>query len=266
VGNQFCKSPTCQIDYGPACDANIRPEGPDTKDIARTKVGKIPYGEAIYTCNVNGVVALTFDDGPWEYTEDLLDLLKEFNAKATFFIVGRNGGKGAVNDPSTPWPGLIRRIANEGHQIASHTWSHQKLTEISAEQFQKQINYNEVALADLLGYFPTYMRPPHSMSDATTDGWLADLGYHVVYFDLNTRGYEYDDAVQIQKSKDIWDARMKVVAPATDSVLQIEHDNIYQTVYNLTEYILKSLDSSGFKTVTVGECLGDPKENWYREV
>jgi hypothetical protein len=76
VGKQFCKSPTCQIDYGPACDANIRPEGPDTKDIARNKVGSIPYGEAIYTCNVDGVVALTFDDGPWEYTEDLLDLLK----------------------------------------------------------------------------------------------------------------------------------------------------------------------------------------------
>ena len=75
MGYQFCHAPTCQIDYGPACDANIRPDGPDTRNISRAKVGDVPYGEAIYTCNQEGVVALTFDDGPWEYTEYLLDLL-----------------------------------------------------------------------------------------------------------------------------------------------------------------------------------------------
>lgn len=126
--------------------------------------------------------------------------------------------------------------------------------------------YNEIAIADLLGYFPTYMRPPHSMSNDQTDGWLADLGYHITYFDLNTRGYENDDANLIQKSKDIWDERFNGLDPATSSVLQIEHDNVYQGVYNLTEHVLKSIQGSGFKTVTVGECLGDPKENWYRSL
>lgn len=175
-------------------------------------------------------------------------------------------GKGAMNDPSTPWPDLIRRMARDGHQIASHTWSHQKLTEITPEQFQNQMLFNEVALADLLGHFPTYMRPPHSMSNAETDGWLADLGYHVTYFDLNTRGYENDDAALIQNAKDIWDARVEGLDPATSSVLQIEHDPIYQTVYNLTEYMLQGLVRNDFRGVTVGECLGDPEDNWYRKV
>lgn len=175
-------------------------------------------------------------------------------------------GKGAINDPDTPWPALIRRMAAEGHQIGSHTWSHQKLTEISVAQFQKQIIFNEIALADLLGYFPTYIRPPHSMSNATTDRWLADLGYHVTYFDLNTLGYENDDPNLIQNSKNIWDNRVESLDPLSNSVLQIEHDPLYQSVYNLTEYTLKSLFRNNFKSVTVGECLGDPKENWYRKI
>lgn len=75
VGTQFCKAPTCQLDYGPACDGNVRPKGADTKDVPRPKLGPVPYGKAIYTCNVNGDVALTFDDGPWEYTSHLLDML-----------------------------------------------------------------------------------------------------------------------------------------------------------------------------------------------
>ena len=180
--------------------------------------------------------------------------------------MGRNGGKGAINDPSTPWPAIIRRMVASGHQIGSHTWSHQKLTEISEAQFRRQMSYNEIAIADLVGGFPTYMRPPHSMSDDRTDGWLAELGYHVTYFDLNTRGYDYDDPELIQKSKDIWDARMAVVDPPGDSVLEIEHDNLYNSVTTLVPYILESIKKKGFRTVTVGECLGDPPENWYRSL
>jgi peptidoglycan/xylan/chitin deacetylase (PgdA/CDA1 family) len=266
VGYTFCRAPICQIDYGPACDANVRPEGPDTEAIERPHVGTIPYGTGIYKCIVQGGIALTFDDGPWEYTEYLLDLLARYGAKATFFVVGRNMGKGAINDPSTPWPALIRRMLTDGHQIASHTWSHQKLTEISELQFRRQIHFNEIALADLLGFFPTYMRPPHSMSNATTDAWLAELGYHIAYFDLNTRGYENDDPNLIQTSKDIWDTRVENLNPVTGSVLQIEHDPLYQPVYNLTEYVLDSLFRNEFKSVTIGECLGDPPENWYRNV
>jgi peptidoglycan/xylan/chitin deacetylase (PgdA/CDA1 family) len=266
TGYTFCRAPICQIEYGPACDANVRPEGPDTKDIARPKVGSVPYGKSIYDCKQAGTIALTFDDGPWDYTEYLLDVLKEYDAKATFFVVGRNGGKGAMNNESLPWPGLIRRMIDEGHQVASHTWSHQKLTEISADMFQRQIIFNEIALADILGYFPTYMRPPHSMSDATTDAWLADLGYHITYFNINTAGYDNDSPELIQNSKDIWDRRINGLNPATGQLLHIEHDNLYHSVHNLTEYTIKSLFDKGFKSVTVGECLGDPKANWYREV
>jgi peptidoglycan/xylan/chitin deacetylase (PgdA/CDA1 family) len=194
---------------------------------------------------------------------------KKYGAKATFFVVGRNIGKGAINDPSTTWPATIRRMFSDGHQIASHTWSHQKLTELSETQFRRQMIFNEIAIADLLGgKFPTYMRPPHSMSDSKTDAWLGELGYHITYFDLNTRGYENDSPGKIGDSMKIWDERMRLekAGNGRGHVLQIEHDPIFHAVYNLTEHMLQSLAGSGFRAVTVGECLGDPKNNWYRTV
>ncbi|KAM0217679.1 hypothetical protein ACHAQI_001729 [Fusarium lateritium] len=265
TGYLYCSAPSCQIEYGPGCDANVRPTGPDTIDIARPKVGSIPYGQAIYRCSHNGDIALTYDDGPYTYTEDLLDLLKQYNARATFYITGRNLGKGAINDPATPWPGLIRRMIKDGHQIASHTWSHQRLTTLSRAKFWNQMIFNEVAFSDILGYFPTYMRPPYSASNATTDAWLGELGYHVTYFNLDTEGYLHDSPNTISTSKQIWDSTVEGRSPSSNTWLHIEHDPVYQSVYNLTEYMLKSLNRNQFSAVTVGECLQDPKANWYRQ-
>jgi len=73
-----------------------------------------------------------------------------------------------------------------------------------------------------------------------------------------------DSPTLIQNSKNIWDAAINPSNPAVDNFLHIEHDNHYQTVYNLTDYMLASLYSHGYKAVTLGECLGDPAANWYR--
>jgi hypothetical protein len=153
---------------------------------------------------------------------------------------------------------------DEGHQIASHTWSHQNASQLTNDQFTDQMVWNEIALNSILGFFPTYMRPPYSICEKNCQTILSTLGYHVTYFNLDPAGYLNDGAQQIQTSKDIWDDAMDDSNPATDSYLQIEHDIHYQIVYNLTDYILTSLFSNGYQAVTVGECLGDPVENWYR--
>ncbi|KAK4087236.1 CAZyme family CE4 [Purpureocillium lilacinum] len=264
LGYLYCSAPSCQINYGPGCDANTRPCGSDTTNVSRPQLGSVPYGVAIYHCEVYGDIALTYDDGPWDYTSDLLDLLKNHSAKATFFVTGNNLGKGQINDPSLPWPGIIRRMIAEGHQVASHTWAHQRLTDLTADQVRDQMLFNEVAFNDILGYFPTYMRPPYSASNAQVDSILGDLGYHVTYFNLDTEGYLHDDPNTIQQSKDIWDGAVEGANTATTKWLQIEHDPVWQSVYNLTGYMLESLFRNGFRSVTVGECLGDPSGNWYR--
>jgi hypothetical protein len=93
---------------------------------------------------------------------------------------------------------------------------------------------------------------------------MSELGYHIIYFDLDTAGYLNNDATSILNSRVIWDKAINNSSPCSDSWLHIEHDIQSQVVYSLVDYILQSLDASGFKAVTVGECLGDPSKNWYR--
>ncbi|KAH8889531.1 glycoside hydrolase/deacetylase [Thozetella sp. PMI_491] len=265
--SDHCRAPDCLFQYGPACDANKIPSGQNTSSIARNQVGSVEYGgNGIYSCVTAGDIALTYDDGPANFTSHLLDLLKQYNASATFMVTGNNNAKGQIDDTSLPWPDLLKRMYNEGHQIASHTWSHADLCNITSAQRKDEMYKNEMAIRNVLGMFPTYMRPPYSSCTAECgcEADMASLGYHVVYFDVDTQDYLNDSPTLIQNSKNIWDQAIASKTPATDDELVIGHDIHEQTVYNLTEYMLKSLVDKGFKPVTVGECLGDAKENWYR--
>lgn len=180
TGAYYCAAPSCLFQYGPACDANQTPAGVNTTSVPRPKLGSTPYGVSIKDCGIPGKVALTFDDGPYIYTSALLDILKSKGVKATFFLVGNNGGKGQINDPKTGYPALIQRMFNEGHQIGSHTWSHADLSTLNRQQRYDQVVKNEIALTDILGFFPTYLRPPYESCNADCLNDLRDLGYHVV--------------------------------------------------------------------------------------
>ncbi|KAM5474980.1 putative chitin deacetylase [Microsporum audouinii] len=266
-GPLYCAAPDCLFEYGSGCDVHKTPNGEDTSDVPRDKIGDVPYGEAaIYDCTVPNTIALTYDDGPHIYTRDLLDILDSFNAKATFFITGINSNKGPIDDPNYPWADLIRRMYNSGHQIASHTWSHQNLDQITASHRKQQLIKNEMAFRNIMGGFPTYMRPPYS-SCSTASGCLGDmgdLGYHVTYFNLDTDDYNNDAPDMIQRSKDIFDSYITMGASDSRPLLEIGHDVHEQTVYNLTSHMLRRLEGTSYRVVTLGECLGDPPANWYR--
>lgn len=210
-------------------------------------------------------MALTFDDGPWNYTSDLLDLLDAAGVKATFFVTGNNNGKGQIDDPTLPWSNIIKRMYSDGHQIASHTWGHQDLSNITQAQRKNQMYYNEMAFNNILGLFPTYMRPPYSSCTSACEADMATLGYHIVYFDLDTEDYLHDDPNQIQISKNDFSGNLSTETPTTGDFLVISHDIHYQTVYNLTQFMLNTISAKGWKPVTVGQCLGDPAANWYRK-
>ncbi|CAG8975250.1 hypothetical protein HYALB_00007950 [Hymenoscyphus albidus] len=261
-GSSFCAGPDCQFLYGPACDANQIPSGSSTSGIPRTIIGSIPYGTRIKSCSRPNVAALTFDDGPYIYTSALLDLLDQYNAKATFFITGNNLGKVPIDNCTTGYPATIKRMKASGHQIASHTWSHQNLNSLSAADFNNQMIYNEMALRNILGVIPTYMRPPYVDCNDSCFDRLRELGYHVIYYDLDTFDYANDSPDLIQNSKNNW---ANYINPHPNSVLELSHDIHYQTVYNLTKFMLDTMALGGYGTsVTVGTCLNDPPENWYR--
>lgn len=190
-GYDYCAAPDGLFQYGPANDANVLPTGGTTRNIPRPKLGNQVYGGlGIRSCITPGEVAITYDDGPYIYTNQVLQMFADKKMKATFFITGINLGKGAIDDASTNWPTVIKRMYTDGHQIASHTWSHQDLSLITKEQRYEQMIKNEMAISNLIGKFPVYMRPPFSSCSAESGCQkdLADLGYVISSFDLDTDG------------------------------------------------------------------------------
>ncbi|GAB7346911.1 hypothetical protein MBLNU459_g1983t1 [Dothideomycetes sp. NU459] len=215
---------------------------------------------------VEGTIAVTFDDGPYIYTDYILDVLANYSAKATFFVTGNNNGKGEIDNAANPWATVIKRAYNEGHQIASHTWTHPYLSNLTSLQRRQQMWSNEMALRNVLGFFPTYMRPPYSDCTAASgcESDMAELGYHITYFDVDTDDYANDSPLLIQNAKNNFNAGIAGGSPSTSDYLVIAHDIHNQTAHNLTAYMLQTLLAQGYKPVTVGECLGDPEANWYR--
>ena len=99
-------------------------------------------------------VALTFDDGPdSEWTPKILDILKEHQVLATFFIVGSS---------AESHPDLIQRILEEGHELGNHTFTHPNLSDISDHQIRLELNATRRLLEGLTGRSLLFFRPPYN--------------------------------------------------------------------------------------------------------
>lgn len=187
--------------------------------------------------------------------------MDQLSVKATFFITGNNG-QGRIDEDSSGWPAVLRRMYGAGHQLASHTWSHRSLD----TQFSKtEITYNEMALRNIFGFFPTYIRPPYLDCGSACLSSLQGYGYHIISTNSDTKDYENDDPALIANSKALFSDAVSRDA-SSQGYIVLAHDVHYQTVVNLTAYMVSEARSRGYQVVTVGECLGDAPENWYRKV
>jgi peptidoglycan/xylan/chitin deacetylase (PgdA/CDA1 family) len=261
----YCGGSQCQLDYSDACDTFFGPPGPSTENIARPKIGSVPYGSLIQECTRPGLMALTFDDGPYYYTDDILDRLDDLEVPATFFLAGNNRAKGRIDDEDNGWAPMVRRIHAAGHHIGSHTWTHRDLDAVNASVRRTELIYNEMVIRNILGFFPTYARAPFLSCTRSTGclGLFGELGYHVTDINVDTKDFEFDDPALIQNAKDRFDALVSRDA-ASNSYIVLAHDVQRQTVTNLTQYMVETARDRGYRLVTLGECLGDPRDNWYR--
>ncbi|TQS31563.1 hypothetical protein Golomagni_08149, partial [Golovinomyces magnicellulatus] len=196
----------------------------------------------------------------------MLDLLDSLEVKATFFVAGNNRGKGSIDDPSHGWVDVLQRMYRSGHHIASHTWTHRDLNKVNSTIQWSEIIHNEMAFRNIFGWIPTYMRPPYleCSSESGCADLLESLGYHIITNNIDTKDYMNDDPQLIQNSKDRFNSGVSTDHRDNDYIV-LAHDVHHQTVANLTAYMVQVSRDRGYKLVTVGECLGDPKENWYRQ-
>ncbi|MDR3749823.1 MAG: glycosyltransferase [Acidobacteriota bacterium] len=137
-----------------------------------------PYQVDMYGSSPNKI-ALTFDDGPDpEWTPKILDILKEKNVRATFFLIGVEAEK---------YPSITKRVYGEGHEIGNHTFTHPDISNISKRYFEVELNLTERFFEGKLGVKPVLFRPPYSIdqepdtADQVRPLELAqDLGYITV--------------------------------------------------------------------------------------
>ncbi|TWU73193.1 hypothetical protein ED733_004265 [Metarhizium rileyi] len=239
---------------------SVSPGGSDTSGIPRRRVGNVPYGPMITSCKKPGMVALTFDDGPYIYTKQMLNLLDELNVKATFFITGDNRAKGHIDDPATGWPDILHRMRDAGHQIASHTWTHRNLNEVNETVRRAEIIHNEMAIRNIFGWIPTYIRPPflECSADSGCESTMSDLVYHSISTNLDTKDYMYDDPDLIQRARDRYSSKLST-KPDENSYIVLAHDVHEQTVNNLARFMVDLARERGYKLVT-GEVVLKPKQ------
>ncbi|MDL2280482.1 polysaccharide deacetylase family protein [Selenomonadales bacterium OttesenSCG-928-I06] len=116
--------------------------------------------------------ALTFDDGPYSpYTEQILDLLKEKNVKATFFVLGYHAERN---------PEIIKRIVSEGHQLGNHSYTHLNFKKITREKVIEEINTTNKILFEITGQNIKIMRPPYGGKNLNVLDTIENLGFKVV--------------------------------------------------------------------------------------
>jgi peptidoglycan/xylan/chitin deacetylase (PgdA/CDA1 family) len=107
--------------------------------------------------------------------------------KATFFVTGHDFAK-SIDDPTSDYGPILLRTFSEGHQIGHHTWTHENLTILNSTLMQNQITYNEMAIRNVLGFIPTYFRPPYLQCQDACQDLMIKMGYHVIMESLNTLG------------------------------------------------------------------------------
>jgi peptidoglycan/xylan/chitin deacetylase (PgdA/CDA1 family) len=125
-------------------------------------------------------VALTFDDGPDPaWTPRVLDLLDERRARASFFLVGERAAR---------VPDTVRRMVGEGHEVASHGWSHRSLWLCGPRRTAEEIGRAHETLAGLAGYPPRHFRPPWGMVNAAMFSALRRCGERCVFWSMQPEG------------------------------------------------------------------------------
>ncbi|KAI5460483.1 polysaccharide deacetylase [Mariannaea sp. PMI_226] len=213
----------------------------------------IPFGNVITKCTQKGVIALTFDDGPFEYTDEILDHLADAGMKATFFVNGNNWA--SIYD----YQSTVKRMISDGHQVASHSMTHPDLTTLDYSGIESEMTQLEGALLDIIGKFSTYMRHPFFSFNEQTLSVMADLDYHVVHASIDTQDWQHDAPDAINQSLDIFQNDLD-----EGGSICLMHDVHENTATKLVPEIISIVKDRGLRAVTVGQCLGDPEENWYR--
>lgn len=192
-------------------------------------------------CSAVKCVALTFDDGPGPYTDRLLQILKDNDAKATFFLIGN---KVAAN------PAGAKRIADAGMEIGSHTWEHPNMTTIPREDIAGQFSRANDAITAATGRTPTLYRPAGGLSNDAVRQTAANFGQAEILWDVIPFDWANDSNTAA--------TRYMLMTHVKPGSVVLFHDT-YSSTVDLVYQFIPVLKANGYRLVTVSELLGPRK-------
>jgi peptidoglycan/xylan/chitin deacetylase (PgdA/CDA1 family) len=200
----------------------------------------------VYLAPKHPWIALTFDDGPHgRMTERLLQVLREQQVPGTFFVVG----KMAVRHPE-----LLKEIAREGHEVANHTYSHQRLTDLDDPAILRELAQTRAVVRRLTGQDSPLYRPPGGDYTRHLVRMTSQAGYRMVLWTVLTKDVN---------GASIPFMRRRILRHAEDGAIILMHSGIPNTVEMLPG-IVAELRSQGYSFVTVSQLMGLPTARPYQ--
>lgn len=191
-------------------------------------------------------VALTFDDGPDNnYNVKILDILKENNVPATFFLIGKR---------CEMYPDIVKRIVNEGHIIGNHTWSHPNAMKISNNKLKQEIIKAEKVIEKIAGYKPCYFRSPYGSLNPEKVEYIESLGYKIISWNVDSLDWKGLSGAEVKTN---------ILENVKKGSIILQHsaggvgEDLTGTVEALPE-IIEVLKKEGFNFVTIEELLSIP--------
>jgi len=183
------------------------------------------------------MIALTFDDGPGNLTNQVLDILEQHGVVATFFVIGRQ-----IESHSE----TVLRAYNMGSEIANHTWSHRSLEQISADSIRSQLQDTSDAIESVIGVPPLHMRPPYGRINSDVESVTKELGLPIIFWAVDPSDY-----LRGRTPERVYDEVMENVR---DRDIILLHD-IHERTIEATRRLIPSLISQGYQFVTVSELM-----------
>ena len=198
------------------------------------------FGAVVWRGEGADKVALTFDDGPHpRYTPAVLDLLRRWNCRATFFVLGKE---------VEAHPELARRIVAEGHAIGSHGYSHRPFAFMSPSQLREELERTDHAIQRATGARPSLLRPPYGFRSPLLAREARRLGYRLVGWTLTAGDWRRRQAAQISGQIE------RELRPGDIVLLHDGRGDRRETVAAL-EQILRFLQRRGWRAATLPELL-----------
>lgn len=181
---------------------------------------------------------MTFDDGPHPVlTPKLLDILKQRNVKATFFVVGTN---------ARAYPGIIRRMIAEGHEVANHTWNHASLLTRSDEQIYSDLKNTDNAVVAGANYRMRLMRPPYGAVNERIKALMYQkFGYITVMWSVDPLDWKRPGSGVVAS---------RLIQGAHPGAIMLAHD-IHAGTIEAMPAVFDQLQARGYKFVTVSQLL-----------